>query len=343
MKAIKMVSRPTEVSKLDPRERHFRIPGENELTLFLRHLGPVSVPRVSRIVLYVHGATFPSALSIAHRFDGYSWRDDLNAAGFHVWGLDLHGYGGSDRYPEMSQPAEGQPALGRAATASRQVERAVRFILRHHRAPRISIIAHSWGTMVAGLFAGQFPELVERLVFFGPIAQRSKQSAVQTFPAWRLVSLQEQWERFVEDVPSGESPVLSQRHFDEWGARYLETDPESRTRCPASVKVPSGPVQEIAEAQAGRLAYDPGLIKAPVAIIRGAWDHLVTDADAHWLFEALKDSPVRRDIKISRSTHLMHLESGRFALYRETQTFLEGRDGSKDENGSPTIALEVMK
>jgi hypothetical protein len=28
-----------------------------------------------RPVLYIHGATFPSAPSIAHRFDGWSWRD----------------------------------------------------------------------------------------------------------------------------------------------------------------------------------------------------------------------------------------------------------------------------
>ena len=57
------------------------------------------------VVLYVHGATFPSALSIAHRFDGRSWRDELCAAGFHVWGFDFHGYGNSDPYPAMSSAA----------------------------------------------------------------------------------------------------------------------------------------------------------------------------------------------------------------------------------------------
>ena len=39
----------------------------------------------------MHGATFPSALSIAHRFDGRSWRDELCDEGFHVWGFDFHG------------------------------------------------------------------------------------------------------------------------------------------------------------------------------------------------------------------------------------------------------------
>jgi hypothetical protein len=35
---------------------------------------------------------------------------------------------------------------------------------------------------------------------------------------------------------------------------------------------------------------------------------------------------VRRYVKISRATHLMHLEAGRFALYREAEIFLNGND-----------------
>jgi len=51
---------------------------------------------------------------------------------------------------------------------------------------------------------------------------------------------------------------------------------------------------------------------------------MCTDSDARWLFDALSNSTVKRDVKISRATHLMHLEEGRYALYREAQTFLEG-------------------
>src|SRR5579871_4818702 len=95
--------RNRERSRLDPREHHFHISAPRAgLELFLRHLpagGKAGSP-----VLYVHGATFPSALSIAHRFDGYSWRDALCGAGFDVWGFDFHGFGASDRYPEMDQP-----------------------------------------------------------------------------------------------------------------------------------------------------------------------------------------------------------------------------------------------
>ncbi len=317
-----------EAIRLDSREEHFRVPSPHPgLSLFLRYLPPCNDAMAEgRTVLYVHGGTFPSALSIAHRFDGRSWRDELCGAGFHVWGLDFHGFGKSDPYPEFAAPAEAHPPLGRAAECSRQLEAAVRFIRRQQGAARVSLVAHSWGSMVAGEFAGRCPELVDRLVLFGPIARREPRSARQQLPAWRLISLQAQWDRFVEDVPPGEAPVLSRRHFDDWGEAYLDTDAESRSRVPAAVKVPSGAFQDIYDAWAGELAYDPALVRAPVAIIRGAWDGMCSDADARWLFDALKGSPVRRDVKIARATHLMHLEENRFALYRETACFLSGDD-----------------
>jgi pimeloyl-ACP methyl ester carboxylesterase len=86
-----------QLEKLDPGERHFLIPGPIDgLRLFLRHLGPARSS--GRAVVFIHGMSFPSALSIAHRLDGRSWRDELVDAGFDVWGLDFYGFGYSDRY-----------------------------------------------------------------------------------------------------------------------------------------------------------------------------------------------------------------------------------------------------
>src|SRR5262245_10660247 len=213
MLAVMRLKTDRNPSRLDPKEEHFRIPSHLErLTLFLRYLPPTKDRTgAPKVVLYVHGATFPSALSIAHRFDGRSWRDALYEAGFHVWGLDFHGFGESDRYPQMREPADAHPPLGRADTASAQVAAAVRFILDHHGAQRLSLIAHSWGTMPAAKCAGDHPALIDRLVLFGPIARRAtlERAAPATLPAWRIVTLEDQWTRFVEDVPANEPPVLS--------------------------------------------------------------------------------------------------------------------------------------
>ena len=68
----------TNFPKLDAREEHFRIPSHrNGLSLFLRYLPPSrEMEAHGNVVLYVHGGTFPSGLSIAHRFDGRAWRDE---------------------------------------------------------------------------------------------------------------------------------------------------------------------------------------------------------------------------------------------------------------------------
>jgi pimeloyl-ACP methyl ester carboxylesterase len=337
---------------LDPREQHFRIPGPRQgMSLFLRFLPavkPVFEPR--RAILYVHGATFPSALSIAHRFDGKSrddksfddksfddksfdgksWRDALIEAGFDVWGLDFYGFGHSDRYPEMDQRATDNPPLCVAEDAARQLEAAIRFILGHQDIEKISLVTHSWGSMPAGRFAGAHPALIDRLVLFAPIARRGprRYETPPAFPAWRIVTPQDQWNRFVEDVPAHEPPVLSRIHFDEWSERYLDSDPESRSRDPAGVKTPLGPFSEIIRAWHGQLAYDPAQVASPVAIIRGEWDGLIGDDDARWLFDAFTQSPLKRDIKISRGTHLMHLETMRLALWQESINFLRGNDAA---------------
>lgn len=317
-------------AKLDPREQHFRIPGPRDgLSLFLRFLaGKSEQGQPRRTVLYVHGATFPSALSIAHRFDGRSWRDALNDAGFDVWGLDFYGFGHSDRYPEMAQPAKDNPPLCVAEDAATQVEAAVRFILAHQGIEKLSLTSHSWGAMPTARFAGAHPALVDRIVMFGPIGRRAprRYETAPTFPAWRIVTAEDQWKRFIEDVPQHEPPVLSRAHFEEWSRCYLDSDPESRARDPAGVKTPLGPFSEILKAWHGHLAYDPAQVHSPVAIIRGEWDGLMQDDDARWLFDAFSNAPEKRDIKISRGTHLMHLETMRHALWRESVNFLLGDD-----------------
>src|ERR1700730_3462731 len=123
----------SSAARLDPNEQCFRIAGPLDgLSLFLRFLPAARTGLASRrAVIYVHGATFPSALSIAHRFDGRSWRDALCDAGFDVWGLDFYGFGHSDRYPEMDRPAAGNSPLCVAEDAAKQLEAPNRVLLGH--------------------------------------------------------------------------------------------------------------------------------------------------------------------------------------------------------------------
>jgi pimeloyl-ACP methyl ester carboxylesterase len=119
---------------------------------------------------------------------------------------------------------------------------------------------------------------------------------------------------------------MAPRDFAGWGPAYIAADPTAASRTPPSVLVPNGPGADITEAWSGQLPYDPARITAPTLIVRGAWDVVTTDADARWLYDALTSAPVKRDVKIDRATHVMHLERGRRELYREVSAFLAAED-----------------
>ena len=280
-------------------------------------------PRAGDPVLYIHGATFPSALSIGYRFEGRSWADHLHAREFDVWGFDFAGFGGSPHYRQMREPAAGNGPLGRTPDAIPQIAAVVEHIARETGRERVHLVTHSWGTMAAGGYAAAYPEHVARLVMFGPIVQRSMAGLPDAdgIGAWRCLSVPEQLVRFVEDVPSGHPPVLIEPDLVQWGPAWLATDPEAAMRAPHAVKIPNGPLADNIAALSGRLAYDPGRVLVPTLIARGAWDNLCQDADAAWLMSRL-GATEKADVVVPAATHLMHLERGRDGLFAATADWL---------------------
>ncbi|MFB9263308.1 alpha/beta hydrolase [Bradyrhizobium erythrophlei] len=301
----------------DSLERQLKLAGGNNAVLLRRW------PGAGDPVLYVHGATFPSALSVGYRLSGRSWADDLNARGFDVWGFDFIGFGGSTRPQQMAAPAAGVAPLGRAAEAAAQIGAVVDHIRRERAGVRPHIVAHSWGTIAAGLFAGNHPGAVGRLVLFGPIVRRLVEGlpAADRIGAWRTVSIADQLTRFVEDVPPSHPPVLIEPDLAEWGPAYLSTDADAFRQTPPAVRIPNGPQADIIAAWSGQLAYDPGRVLAPALIVHGAWDSLCRDDDAAWLTHALGTAE-KADVVVPSATHLMHLEHGREGLFAATADWL---------------------
>ena len=122
---------------------------------------------------------------------------------------------------------------------------------------RVHIIAHSWGTLATGLFAGDHADAVDRLVLFGPIAQRRIEGLglPDRLGAWRDVSVADQLKRFVEEVPPGHPPVLIEPELADWGPAFLATDPAACGRRPPAVRIPNGPQADIIAAMSGQLPY----------------------------------------------------------------------------------------
>ncbi len=283
--------------------------------LALHHTKGSGVP-----VLYIHGSSFPIALSSEWGFsDGTSWADDLAKSGFDAWGLDFVGYGHSTRPDYTSVP----DSFGRSDHAAQQIMTAVNFISDLREGARVSIIAHSWGTVAAGRFASLYPENVGRLVLFGPIVPRLNKSAAQESQMlpYKLVTPAQQRTRFLSEVPDFHAPVLEEPDLAEWGQAYLASDPTSRNREPFAVQVPSGPIKDAIETWSGRWLFEPSKITVPTLIIRGEWDTASTDLDVQHLYKKLgaKEKPI---MTIPKATHLMHLEKARALLWRESRIFL---------------------
>lgn len=308
----------------------FRIasPIDTGLELSIVHQPPPPGVAARGCVLYVHGATFPSGLAVGFRFDHLSWMDHLANAGFDAWAFDFHGYGASSRYREMNEAPTTNEPLGRTPIAAEQIDAVARFVLARTNRDRLHLIAHSWGTQPAASFASRQPERIDRLVLFAPILRRELPNlpSPESLPAYRFWTIEEQWNRFVEDVPKGHPAVLLKRHFERWAPAYLATDPASASRTPPSVITPAGPQADILASWSGTLPYEPAAIGAATLVVRGEWDSLCTDADVQWLRATFRRGVTLRDTKIPKATHLMHLEEARVDLYRATRAFLTGEE-----------------
>lgn len=299
--------------------------GFGSLQLFMRH--EVSVAGATRgpPVLFLHGATFPSANAAAWRMDGRSWMDELVAAGYDVYALDFLGYGGSDRYPEMALSDPNGPPPDNIEIMTRQVGRAVDEIIRASGGEQVTLIAHSAGTFVAGRYAELHPERVARLVLFGAPAPSGGSNAV-TRPQERYfhMSAADELDAFEKRVR--QAGRLDPSLFGKWTDAYLASDSTAGQRHPPSVRVPAGMRAAFAEMNGlGKLPYDPARIAMPVLVIVGEWDEVSPPAQGQWLFAHLA-APLKRFVVLSQGGHRLHLERSRFQLYRETEAFLIGGD-----------------
>src|SRR5436309_2820313 len=93
----------------------YQIPGRDPgIQLYVRNKRPEGMTAFTpdRIVLFVHGATYPAETAFDLQLDGLSWMDYIAQRGYDVYLMDVRGYGRSTRPPEMAQPArENRPIV----------------------------------------------------------------------------------------------------------------------------------------------------------------------------------------------------------------------------------------
>ena len=274
------------------------------------------------VVLYVHGATFPVALSAGWRMEGISWLDEWQQAGFDAWALDFAGFGFSERPKAFELGAMESPPFGRCQAAASQIGAALDAIRRLRPRARVHLVAHSWGTLPVQQAAIDYPDIVDKLVLFGPVVPRQEPPRETESPAWILIDEAAQRPRQRTGLPDGQATLVSETEIDRWCDAYLESDPTSRLRTPRSVKVPGGPAADLGASRMGVEIVNSKRIRRPTLIVRGEWDHICTDEDAGRLFDALTGTKDKRDLKISGGNHWLHLQPRRKALWEGVRSFL---------------------
>ena len=101
-----------------------------------------------RIVLFVHGATYPSETGFDINLPGGSWVEYVARSGYDVYFVDVRGYGRSTRPAAMDAPATENPPFATTADAVNDVGSAVDFILKRRNISKLNLIGWSWGTAI---------------------------------------------------------------------------------------------------------------------------------------------------------------------------------------------------
>jgi pimeloyl-ACP methyl ester carboxylesterase len=295
------------------------------IKLHVRNKRPAGATKFSaqRIVLFVHGATFPSTAGFDFPLEGGSWLEQVAVRGFDVYALDIRGYGGSTRPPAMAQLPEDNPPFASGAEALRDVAAAVDFIRERRAVARINIVGWSWGTTTTAGFAALHPDKVERLVLFGPVWLGV---TAPPFKGAYRTNTRESARAFTSaGVPKDRvEEIWPVAEFDRWWTAALATDPDgARAKTPV-MRAPNGALSDFAEFWArGTPTYDPARITAPTLLVVGEWDVVTPPQMALGLFKELRNARPRRVMILSEGTHFISLERNHMSLFREVQGFLE--------------------
>ena len=300
------------------------------INLYVRNKHPAGVKKFAadKIVLYVHGATYPSETAFDLKLNGLSWMDYIAQHGYDVYLVDLRGYSKSTRPPEMDKPAADNEPIVRTETAVKDVGAAVDFILKRRGVQKINLLGWSWGTTIMGWYTAQNNDKVNKLVLYAPAWVRNSASLTDTggkLGAYRAVSRDAAKGRWLSGVAEDKKAgLIPAGWFEAWADATFATDPVGAKQTPPVLRAPNGVVQDGREFWgAGKPMYDPGNIRVPTFLAHAEWDADTPSYMLHAYFAKLTNAPYKRYVEIGEGTHTVIMEKNRMQLFTAVQQFLD--------------------
>ena len=306
--------------------------GDAGIELFVRNKHPAGVESFSsdRILLFVHGATYPAETAFDLPIEGVSMMDLIAARGFDVYLVDVRGFGRSTRPGEMNQPPGANKPIVSTEVAAHDLGVAVDYILKKRGVAKIDVMGWSWGTSIAGMYTSGHNEKVDRLVLYAPQWIRTEPPAAVAanappLGAYRLVSKDSAKARWLKGVPEEkQAGLIPPGVFEAWADATWATDPEAAKQYPPLLRAPNGVFDDSMKYwSAGKAQYDPGKITVPTLILHAEWDADLPSYLAQNYFAQLKNTPYKRLIELSEGTHTVMMEKNRMQFFHELMGFLD--------------------
>jgi pimeloyl-ACP methyl ester carboxylesterase len=292
------------------------------------------------IVLFVHGATFPSTPDFDLQYKDYSWADWMIEKGYVVYMFDKRNYGFSSREKAMDEPAANNKPVSRSYLVIRDIGVVVDHIRKKHNVNKVTLIGWSWGAMTSGYYTSLNSEKVRKLVMYAPAYafplhtnlgpgtglqnKRKPYEFNYGLGAYRLGSKAANDGRW-----DGEIPVTDKNSYREEGVRdafaleALKTDPTSESRNPPSLRAPNGVLEDTFMQATGRRIWNASSIYVPTLVIAGEFDTWSYPEDREGLMRDLTNAPVKKHVLIRNATHFVLFEKPRFEFFNEIVNFLK--------------------
>jgi pimeloyl-ACP methyl ester carboxylesterase len=300
------------------------------ISLYVRNKHPEGMNRVrgDKIVLFVHGATYPAETAFDLKLNGVSWMEYIAQRGYDVYLVDVRGYGRSTRPPEMDKPAQDNAPIVRTETAVKDVSTAADFIRKRRGVDKINVIGWSWGTTIMGWYTSRNNDKVNKLVLYAPAWLRNAPSLTDkggALGAYRTVTRDAAKARWLTGVPEGkQATLIPAGWYEAWADATFATDPVGAQQTPAVLRAPNGVVADGREHwSVGKPLYDPADIRVPTFLAHAEWDQDTPNYMLYAYFEKLSNTPYKRYVQIGEGTHTVIMEKNRMQLFQAVQQFLD--------------------
>ena len=309
----------------------FMVPtAEPGIELYVRNKHPAGVNAYpgDKVLLYVHGATYPSETAFDLQLNGLSWMDYIAQHGYDVYLVDLRGYGKSTRPKQMGEAPEANEPFERTADAVKDVATAVEFIRKRRGVAKIDLLGWSWGTSIMGWYTAQNNDKVNRLVLYAPQWIRNSGASLTDtggkVTAYRTVTRDAARARWLTGVPEAKkAELIPPGWYEAWADATFATDPAGGGK---TLRAPNGVVADGRDFWgAGKALYDPADIRVPVMLAHAEWDADLPSYMLYEYFSKLANAPYKRYVQIGEGTHTVIMEKNRMQLFMAVQTFLDER------------------